>query len=125
MSIGSFFCNKPIPKIIAHITNATIPKVFPNEFNLSCNGVVCSSVWFIISAIFPTSVVIPVSTTIPFPRPYVIKLDENSILVLSPIPISASSIFSIFFSTGTDSPVNDASWTFKFAASIILKSAGT
>ena len=32
---------------------------------------------FSIPAILPTSVFIPVSTTIPFPLPYVIKLDEK------------------------------------------------
>ena len=107
-----------------HITIAAIPSVFPNLFNFCCNGVSCFSVEFIIPAIFPTSVVIPVSTTIPFPLPYVIKLEENSIFNLSPIPVSVSLIISVFFSTGTDSPVRDASCDFKFIASIILKSAG-
>ena len=79
----------------------------------------------IIPAILPTSVSIPVSTTIPFPRPYVISDDENSILLLSPIPIFLLSISFDIFSTGSDSPVNDASCDFKFTASIILKSAGT
>ena len=95
-----------------------------SPFNLSCNGVDCSSAFSSIPAIFPTSVVIPVSTTIPFPRPYVIKLEENNIFVLSPIPTSVSSITSGVFSTGTDSPVNDDSCDFRFTASITLKSAG-
>ena len=77
-----------------------------------------------IPAILPTSVVIPVSTTIPFPLPYVIRLDENSMFVQSPIPVSLFSIVSVFFSTGTDSPVSELSCAFKFTASIILRSAG-
>ena len=67
---------------------------------------------------------IPVSTTIPFPLPYVIKLEENNRFVLSPTPTSCSSIFSVCFSTAKDSPVKAASCDFKLTASIILKSAG-
>ena len=125
ISIGSFPMPIPTIKIIMQITMATIPNVFPNLFSFTCNGVSVSTVSLIISAIFPTSVCIPVSTTIPFPLPYVIKLDENNIFVLSPIPIFSSSIVVIFFSTGTDSPVNEDSCDFKFAASTSLKSAAT
>ena len=46
-------------------------------------------------------------------------IDENSIFILSPIPIFSSSIFSDVFSTGTDSPVSADSCDFKFIASII------
>ena len=67
--IGSFPYKVPTTKIIAHITNATIPKVFPKLFNFIWSGVASSSVSLIISAILPTSVSIPVSTTIPFPLP--------------------------------------------------------
>ena len=125
ISIGSFPYNKPITNIIAQITKAAIPSVFPNLFSFSWSGVCVSSALFIIPAIFPTSVFIPVSTTIPFPLPYVIKLEENSIFSLSPKSTSSCSIVFALFSTGTDSPVNDASCDFKFTASIILKSAGT
>ena len=86
-----------------------MPNVLPSLFNFSCKGVSVSSVLFIILAILPTSVFIPVSTTMPFPLPYVIKEEENNIFVLSPIPIFSSDMASVFFSTGTDSPVNDAS----------------
>ena len=122
--IGSFPCIRPTTNITTQIINAAIPNVFPNLFNFCCNGVSCFSVEFIIPAIFPTSVVIPVSTTIPFPLPYVTKLDENNIFFLSPIPISVSSIISEVFSTGTDSPVNELSCDFKFISSTILRSAG-
>ena len=123
--ITSFPCNSPNTKINAHIASAAIPNVFPKLFSLFWSGVSCFSVSFSIPAIFPTSVFIPVSTTMAFPLPYVIKLEENSIFTISPIPISSPSIASIDFSTGTDSPVNELSWDFKFTASIILKSADT
>ena len=122
--IISFPCTIPNINITAQITSAAIPKVLPNLSNFWWSGVSCFSVEFIIPAILPTSVVIPVSTTIPFPLPYVTKLDENNIFFLSPIPISCSSMISDVFSTGTDSPVNELSCVFKFTASIILKSAG-
>ena len=35
ISIGSFPYNKPITNIIAQITNAAIPKVFPSLFNFA------------------------------------------------------------------------------------------
>ena len=123
ISIISFPCNNPITNITAHIAKQAIPKVFPKSFNFCWSGVSCFSALSSIPAIFPTSVFIPVFTTIAFPLPYVIKLDENNIFFLSPIPISFPSIFSVIFSTGTDSPVSDASCDFKFTASIILKSA--
>ena len=120
-----FPCNRPITNITAHITKAAIPSVFPKLFNLVWSGVSCFSVLFNIPAILPTSVFIPVSTTTAFPLPYVIKLDENNIFTLSPIPISVPSIAIISFSTGTDSPVSELSWAFKLTASTILKSAET
>ena len=67
--IGSLPYSNPIAKIITQITKAAIPSVFPSLFSLSCSGVLFSSVELIISAIFPTSVFIPVSTTIPLPLP--------------------------------------------------------
>ena len=69
ISNGSFPYNSPMPKIATQIQTAAIPSVFPRRFSLFCNGVSVFSVWLIIPAIFPTSVVIPVSTTIPFPLP--------------------------------------------------------
>ena len=69
ISTTFFPYNNPIPKIAKHMAKATIPSVFPSLFNFSCNGVSPSSAEFIIFAIFPTSVFIPVSTTIAFPLP--------------------------------------------------------
>ena len=125
ISSGSFPCNSPIIKITTQIASEAIPRVFPNLFNLRCKGVSDFSVLFKIPAILPTSVFIPVSTTIPFPLPYVIKLEENTMLVLSPIPTSSLLIVVTYLSTGTDSPVSDVSCALKFTASVILISAGT
>ena len=109
ISKACFPCNIPITKITTQIASDAIPKVFPSLFNLCCNGVSDFSVSFKISAIFPTSVFIPVSTTIPFPLPIVIKLDENNIFVLSPIATSGSEMVFAYLSVGTDSPVSEAS----------------
>ena len=125
ISITSFPYSNPIINIITQITNAIIPKLFPNLFSFCWSGVAVSSTLLSIPAIFPTSVCIPVSTTIPFPLPYVTKLEENNILVLSPRLTSSFSITFASFSTGTDSPVSEASWDFKLTASVILISAGT
>ena len=69
MSNGAFPYKRPITNITAHIASEAIPNVFPNLFNLCCRGVSVDSVSFSIPAIFPTSVFIPVSTTIPLPLP--------------------------------------------------------
>ncbi len=49
---------------------------------------------------------------------------EKVILTLSPKDASSSNLIFAFFSTGTDSPVKEASSTFKLDASTNLKSAG-
>ena len=121
--IISLPCIIPIKNITIQIIIAAIPSVFPSLFSFVWSGVSCFSVLFSISAILPTSVFIPVATTIASPLPYVIKLEENSIFILSPTPISLSSILLAIFSIGKDSPVKDASCDFKFTASVILKSA--
>ena len=77
------------------------------------------------SAIFPTSVLIPVFTTTPLPRPYVTLLFEKAMFTRSPMPISPAGKIPISFSTGTDSPVKAASSIFNEAASNNRISAGT
>ena len=57
----------PIIKIIAQIIKHAIPSIFPTSSNFFCIGVVGASFVIIILAIFPTSVLIPVLTTIPSP----------------------------------------------------------
>ena len=125
ISITSLPYANPIINITIQITMAIIPKLLPSLFNFCWSGVAVSSTLFSIPAIFPTSVCIPVSTTIPFPLPYVTRLEENNIFVLSPSDTSSFSIVAASFSTGTDSPVSDASCALRFTASIILISAGT
>ena len=74
---------------------------------------------------FPTSVRMPVATTTPTARPYVTIAEAYAMLLRSPNGQSSGNFASASFSAGTDSPVKDASWIFKFADSINRKSAGT
>ena len=59
----------PTKNIITAITTIAAVKNLPNSFKLRFNGVSVSSAWANIPAILPTSVSIPVLTTIPLPRP--------------------------------------------------------
>ena len=99
--------------------------IFPTAFNLRFSGVSNSSWLSSIPAMLPTSVFIPVAITTPVPRPYITMDDEYAILLLSPKVHVSGNTASASFSAGTDSPVNEASWIFKFAESINRKSAGT
>ena len=67
----------------------------------------------------------PVATTTPVARPYVTMAEVYAILLRSPRGQSSGRISSASFSEGTDSPVKEASCTFKLAESIRRKSAGT
>ena len=123
--IGIFFII-PITNITAQIAKQAIPNTFPTSSNFFWIGVVGDSFVIIIFAIFPTSVLIPVLTTIPSACPFTTIVLPNAILHISP---SATFLFvitlSAFFSTGSFSPVRLASSTFKFTAFINLMSAGT
>ena len=125
ISIGSIFFNIPITYIIAHITRHTIPKVFPTSDSFFCIGVSGASSSFIMLAIFPILVFIPVSVTIAFPCPETTILAINPIFFISPNGIFSSSICASLFSTGSVSPVKLDSSIFKLNPSIILQSAGT
>ena len=114
----------PIRNIITHIILARSANVLPKLFNFFLRGVCLSCTSFIICAILPTSVSIPIAVTYPLPLPYVTKLEENTVFFLSPIP-TVPSILSVFFSTASDSPVSPDSSTFKLTVSKSLISAGT
>ncbi len=75
-------------------------------------------------AIFPNSVFDPVAMTTVFPLPSVTVVPAKTMLFISATWISFSMIF-VCFSTGSDSPVRDASLTCSRNSSIILPSAGT
>ena len=100
-----------------------IESFFPKTSKLTWSGVCFSEVDFKSPAIFPTSVCIPISVTIAFPRPYVTKLPENSIFARSPSGASVN-IVSMFFSTARLSPVRALSSILRLAFSISLPSAG-
>ena len=68
---------------------------------------------------------IPVPTTTPVPLPYITMEEVYAIFSLSPKGASADTSISTSFSTGTDSPVNEASWIFRLDESISRISAGT
>ena len=116
--------NTLIANNIPQNTRIKTDNFFPNSSRLTCNGVCFSEVDFKSPAIFPTSVCIPMSVTTAFPRPYVTKLPEKSILVRSPSGASAK-IASKLFSTARLSPVRALSSTLRLAFSISLASAGT
>ena len=69
MSNHSRPLNIPTPNITTATIKIAIVKYFPKRFKFSCKGVIVSSEVANISAILPTSVFIPVPTTIPSPRP--------------------------------------------------------
>ena len=69
--VGSVPClvKKPTTKTTAQISKIIIVNVLPNWLRLRLSGVSVSSVLLSIVAILPTSVFIPISVTIPSPRP--------------------------------------------------------
>ena len=104
-------------------TRINIDNFFPKSSRFTCSGVRFSDVFFIRSAIFPTSVFMPIAVTSYLPLPYVTKLPENTLFVWSPsaVPTATSSRF---FSTAMLSPVSALSSTFRLAHSISFPSAG-
>ncbi len=121
---GASPLKSPVVKTIAHITITVIPSLCPNFDSLFCRGVRTSSSSCSKEAIFPSSVFIPVETTMPVPRPYDTVVPLKAMFTLSPSGINFSSSVHMLFSTGTDSPVSAASSIFNFAASVSLISAG-
>ena len=118
----------PLNTCIANIIRANIiiptPSFFPKSSSLFCNGVCLFSAFSNNPAIFPISVFIPVPVTTTVPLPYTTIDPLNAIFLWSPRPTS-SLISSVYFSTGSLSPVNIPSTIFKLCESTILPSAGT
>ena len=115
----------PSAKITTTITNAATARTRPRWSMRFWSGVGSDSTVWIIAAIAPSSVFIPVSATIPAPRPYVMIVPMKAMLRRSPIVTSFASRASVTFSTGSDSPVSAASCTRRFALSTRRRSAGT
>ena len=81
-----------------------------------------SSSW-VMSAILPSSVSIPLATTIPFALPEATVVPRYAMLSLSASP-ACFFMVSEFFSWGMDSPVREKSFVLKLKASIMRMSAG-
>ncbi len=115
----------PIRKMSAQSPIATIPSVFPNCPNLRCNGVSSCSMPPIISAILPTSELIPVLVTTATARPVSTVVEEYTMFTLSPRAVSGDRLSSARFSAGVDSPVRRDSSVRTSIASMSRASAGT
>ncbi|OQA08075.1 MAG: hypothetical protein BWY65_01625 [Firmicutes bacterium ADurb.Bin373] len=127
MNISSKFSprHSPIINTRTTIDAAAIPSVFPSLPNLCCKGVDSGTESSSSRAIRPSSVFIPVSTTMALPRPLVMVVPMKSMFFRSPTGIWPELITAVFFSAGTDSPVSADSLECRETASTSLASAGT
>ena len=115
----------PISTTSAATATPTSASCLPTRSRRTCNGVsstctFCSSV-----AIRPNSVLIPVATTTPTPRPAATWVPLKARHRRSPSATLSPLMASVCLSTGSDSPVNAASSIRKLATSIRRRSAGT
>lgn len=122
ISMSGFPLINPMISITIHITNAMIQRSIHNFFSLFWRGVCVSLVDWTISAIAPSSVCIPVATTIPFPFPVDVIVPVNTIFSLSASIVFCGNIF-VCLLTVLLSPVNMDSSTVRFIVSINLISA--
>ncbi len=114
---------KPAIPTKAHKAMLTATRIRPKCSNLCCSGVVSSLTSCTMCAIFPISVDMPVSTTIPFPCPLVTTVPMNTMLRLSPKLTLPERISWAVFATGRDSPVRIDSSTSSPATSMRRVSA--
>ena len=105
-------------------TDATL-STFPSSASFFWSGVNSFGTVFIIEAIFPISVCIPLAITIPSPRPPVTMVDIKASFFRSPACSSPAAKNAASFSTGRDSPVSADSSIFRFQVFVRRKSAGT
>ena len=111
-------------------TNAQISMIIaarrlPNWSKLTCRGVFFSSAAFIIAAIFPISVSMPVAVTTALALPPVMREPEKIMLLCSAKGTGELLKVSDCFSTLSDSPVRELSFTIRLWHSKILPSATT
>ena len=121
---GMFF-KIPIINIAIQIIIHTVPNFFPTSESFLWRGVSGCSSEFIIVAIWPTFVFIPISVIIASPWPLVTIVEENTILIISPVGIVLLNFIFSSLVTLSDSPVRADSSTFKLYERINLASAGT
>ena len=100
----------PSANTIIEIMIISIASFFENLSRLSLSGVFLSFERFIRSAIRPISVSIPVAVTTTSALPYVTRLPEYTIFILSASAVFSSSTH-LLFSIFTDSPVSELSFT--------------
>ena len=114
----------PRRKRAAQRTTATTLNIFPRSPKRLCRGVSSVGVSLIIPAILPSSVSMPVATTIPSALPFMASVDINAMFFHSAIGIPWGSTVSVF-RTGMDSPVRADSLVWKPCTLIRRISAGT
>ena len=112
-------------KMTPTITRHTPMRSRPSSASRRCNGVISGSDRSKRIAIRPSSVVIPVDTTIATPRPAATTVPACTIDRRSPSGVSTARIAPASFTTGNDSPVSADSCTCMAYASMSLASAGT
>ncbi len=115
----------PAPNTTAENPRTAIPMSLANLSSLSCIGVRAPSTSLTCSAIWPRTVVVPVSTTTPLPLPLTIIVPVKAIFLWSPGVRLGSFINEVIFSTGIDSPVSAASSALNSIVWNKRRSAGT
>ncbi len=124
VSRSNLWTNIPMRKTQMQRMTEIAPSCRPILSILRFSGGSSTSMACTIPAMFPNSVLIPVSVTTATARPLVTTVPMKTELVRSPTPRSSGSAPSLFV-TGVDSPVRAASSSWRFAASRSLESAGT
>ena len=81
----SRFCSTAIPNSSTQSRTDTILKNFPSSASFLWSGVNSFGTVFMIEAIFPISVCIPLAITMPSPRPPATMVDMNASFFRSPI----------------------------------------
>ena len=100
------------------------PSRRPNSPSRCCIGVLDPTAVSSMPATSPSSVRIPVATTMPRPRPWTAVVPLNAMLMRSPMGSISDFSTPACLSTGTDLPVRAASAILRFATHVSRKSAG-
>ena len=107
--------SRPVTKMTITNAKAAIASQRPSWLNRFCRGVVSRSTFWIIPAILPSSVSMPVATMTASPLPCEADVPMKSMLMRSASGSSSWVMGLSIFSTGSDSPVSAASWTRRLA----------
>ncbi|OPY06023.1 MAG: hypothetical protein A4E67_01665 [Syntrophaceae bacterium PtaB.Bin038] len=115
----------PTAKSAADAASTYSPIRLEKRPNFSCSGARAAFVSRISWAMPPSTVLAPVSTTTPVPRPFTTTVPMKAMFLWSPGVRFASGIASAVFSAGTDSPVSSDSSIRTSMALVSRMSAGT